>query len=126
MVCGGILTGVFVNNLGSHCKLFAKDGVIKGQYFTKPSRGKLIKDGFPITGSYTKVKDGVLITMNVIFIMEGKNEDGLEMLSHVTWNGKVYKNKNEFKLNWLNTSNQIKEKEWTSTLVGQDIFTKKK
>ena len=39
------LTGEFENNLGSHCILIAKDGKITGEYFTKPSRGKLIQPG---------------------------------------------------------------------------------
>ena len=38
------LTGEFENNLGSHCKLIAKDGKITGEYFTKPSRGKFNLD----------------------------------------------------------------------------------
>lgn len=119
------LTGKFENNLGSYCKLHAKNGFIKGTYYTKPSRGELIKPGFPITGVYTEVKDGALVTFNALFKMKGENEDGLEKFSIVTWNGKVYKNKNDFSLKWLNTLNQIDEKEWSSTIVGQDTFVKK-
>ena len=43
------LTGEFKNNFGSNCNLVAKDGKITGEYFTKPSRGKLIQPGFPVT-----------------------------------------------------------------------------
>lgn len=118
------LTGEFKNNLGSHCKLIAKDGVISGVYFTKPSRGELVQPGFPVTGVYSPVKDGVLVTMNVVFKMAEENEDGLENISHATWNGKIYSNKKDFKLNWLLNSNQIEKKEWFSSNVGQDIFTK--
>lgn len=118
------LTGEFKNNLGSHCKLIAKNGIISGEYFTKPSRGELVKPGFPVTGVYTPVKDGILITMNVVFKMTQENEDGLESISHATWNGKIYSNEKNFKLNWLLNSNQIKENEWFSANIGQDIFTK--
>lgn len=118
------LTGKFKNNLGSYCILKSSNGKITGEYFTKPSRGKLIKKGFPVYGLYTPVKDGALISINTVFEMEGENEDGLEKISHAIWVGKIYANKNTFKLNWLLTSNQIEDNEWSSTNVGQDIFTK--
>ena len=72
------LTGEFKNNLGSHCNLIAKDGKKSGEYFTKPSRGKLIQEGFPIIGVYTPVKDGALLTMIVTYKMEGEKSNGLE------------------------------------------------
>jgi len=68
------LTGEFKNNLGSHCKLSAKDGKISGEYFTKPSRGELIQPGFPVTGVYTPVKDGVLLSMIVTYKIKGENK----------------------------------------------------
>ena len=58
-------------------------------------------------GLYAPVKDGALISINTVFEMEGENEDGLEKISHAIWIGKIYANKNTFKLNWLLTSNQI-------------------
>ena len=118
------LTGKFENNLGSYCILKSSNGKITGEYFTKPSRGKLIKKGFPVYGLYTPVKDGALISINTVFEMEGENEDGLEKITHANMIGKIYANKNTFKLNWLITSNQIEDKEWSSTNVGQDIFAK--
>ena len=118
------LTGKFVNNLGSFCILKANNGLITGEYFTKPSHAKLVEKGFPVIGRYSAVKDGALISMNVVFEMEGENGDGLEMITHSVWNGKVYSSKNSFKLNWLLTQNQIENKEWTSTNIGQDVFTK--
>ncbi len=119
------LTGEFENNLGSHCKLIAKDGKITGEYFTKPSRGKLSQPGFPINGIYTPVKDGALLTMIVTYKIEGIKENGLERYSQATWNGKVYSSKNDFKMNWLLLSNESEENEWAATNFGQDHFTKK-
>ena len=83
------LTGEFVNNLGSHCKLIAKDGKLSGEYFTKPSRGKLIQPGFPIYGIYTPVKDGALISMIITYKMEGEKPNWIEKISQTTKNGKV-------------------------------------
>ena len=119
------LTGEFENNLGSHCKLIAKDGKITGEYFTKPSRGKLIQPGFPVNGIYTPVKDGALLTMIVTYKIEGVKENGLERYSQATWNGKVYSSKNDFKMNWLLLSNEDENNEWAATNLGQDHFTKK-
>ena len=119
------LTGEFENNLGSHCKLIAKDGKITGEYFTKPSRGKLIQPGFPIYGIYTPVKDGALLTMIVTYKIEGIKENGLEKYSQATWNGKVYSSKKDFKMNWLLLCNESEENEWAATNLGQDHFTKK-
>jgi hypothetical protein len=39
---GEFLTGKFPNNFGSYCNLITKDVNITGEYFIKPSRGKLI------------------------------------------------------------------------------------
>jgi len=120
------LTGEFKNNLGSHCNLIAKDGKISGEYFTKPSRGKLIQQGFPITGVYTPVKDGALLTMIVTYKMEGEKSNGLEKFSQVAWNGKVYSSKKDFKMNWILNVNEREEDEWSATNLGQDHFTKTK
>ena len=120
------LTGEFKNNLGSHCNLIAKDGKISGEYFTKPSRGKLIQPGFPITGVYTPVKDGALLTMIVTYKMEGEKSNGLEKFSQVAWNGKVYASKKDFKMNWILNVNEREEDEWSATNLGQDHFTKTK
>lgn len=49
--------------------------------------------------------------------MESESEDGLEKISHSNWIGKIYANKNTFKLNWLLTSNQVEDNEWSSTNV---------
>ena len=117
------LTGEFENNLESHCKLIAKDGKITGEYFTKPSRGKLIQPGFPINGIYTPVKDGALISMIVTFKMDGNND--LEKFSQVTLNGKVYSSRNNFKLDWLLNRNEKEENEWSAMNIGQDHFVKK-
>ena len=95
------LTGEFENNLGSHCKLNAKDGKITGEYFTKPSRGPLTQPGFPITGVYTPVKDGALLTMIVTYKIVGEKKNGLENYSQAAWNGKVYASKKDFNMNWL-------------------------
>ena len=119
------LTGEFENNLGSHCKLVAKEGKITGEYFTKPSRGKLIQPGFPVNGVYTPVKDGALLTMIVTYKIEGKKENGLEKYSQAAWNGKVYASKKDFKMNWLLLSNESEQDEWSATNLGQDHFTKK-
>ena len=118
------LTWEFKNNLGSHCKLIAKDGKISGEYFTKPSRGELIQKGFPVTGVYTPVKDGALLTMIVTYKIKGEKENGLERFSQATWNGKVYASKNDFKMNWLLVCNESEENEWFATNLGQDHFTK--
>jgi hypothetical protein len=118
------LTGEFENNLGSHCKLVAKDGKITGQYFTKLSRGKLVQEGFPVTGVYTPVKDGALLTMIVTYRIEGEKENGLERFSQCAWNGKVYSAKKEFKMNWLLISNESEDDEWSATNIGQDHFIK--
>ena len=118
------LTGEFENNLGSHCKLVAKEGKITGEYFTKPSRGKLIQPGFPVNGIYTPVKDGALLTMIVTYKIEGIKENGLERYSQATWNGKVYSSKKDFKMNWLLTKNAYYEDEWSATNIGQDQFVK--
>ena len=118
------LTGEFENNLGSHCKLVAKDGKITGEYFTKPSRGKLIQPGFPVNGIYTPVKDGALVSMIITFKMEGEKEKGLEKYSQVVNNGKVYAFKKKFKMNWLLMSNENEKNEWFATSVGQDHFKK--
>jgi len=93
------LTGEFENNLGSHCKLVAKDGKITGEYFNKPSRGKLVQPGFPVNGIYTSVKDGALLTMNITF-------------------------KKKFKMNWLLMNNENENNEWFVTSFGQDYFKK--
>ena len=119
------LTGEFENNLGSHCKLIAKDGKITGEYFTKPSRGKLIQPGFPINGVYTPVKDGALLTMIVTYKLEGVKENGLEKYSQAAWNGKVYAAKKDFKMNWLLVCNEDEKNEWAATNLGQDLFVKK-
>ena len=119
------LTGEFENNLGSHCKLIAKDGKITGEYFTKPSRGKLSQPGFPINGIYTPVKDGALLTMIVTYKIEGVKENGLERYSQATWNGKVYSSKKDFKMNWLLLCNENEENEWSAMNIGQDHFVKK-
>ena len=117
------LTGEFENNLGSYCKLIAKDGKITGEYFTKPSRGKLIQPGFPVNGIYTPVKDGALISMIVTFKMDGNND--IEKFSQVTLNGKVYSSRNNFKLDWLLNRNEKEENEWSAMNIGQDHFVKK-
>ena len=119
------LTGEFENNLGTHCKLIAKDGKITGEYFTKPSRGKLIQPGFPINGIYTPVKDGALLTMIVTYKMDGVKENGLEKYSQATWSGKVYATKKDFKMNWLLLCNEDEKNEWAATNLGQDHFVKK-
>ena len=118
------LTGEFKNNLGSHCILVAKDGKITGEYFTKPSRGTLIQPGFPVTGVYTPVKDGALLSMIVTYKIEGENKKGLERFSTAVWNGKVYASKKDFKLNWLLNVNEAEEDEWGATNIGQDHFNK--
>ena len=119
------LTREFENNLGSHCKLIAKDGKITGEYFTKPSRGKLSQPGFPINGIYTPVKDGALLTMIVTYKMDGVKENGLEKYSQATWSGKVYTTKKDFKMNWLLLCNEDEKNEWAATNLGQDHFVKK-
>ena len=116
------LTGKFLNNLGSYCILFAKDGKLTGEYYTKPSRGELIQPSFPIYGIYTPVKDGALVSMIVTFKMEG--ESNYENYSQVTINGKVYSAKNDFKMNWLLNRNEKEENEWSATNIGQDHFVK--
>ena len=118
------LTGEFENNLGSLCKLEAKDGKISGEYFTKPALGQLVRPGFPVTGVYTPVKDGALVTMTVVFQIIKENEDGLERFSHATWNGKVYSSKKDFKLNWILLCNEKEDNEWSSSIINQDHFTK--
>ena len=118
------LTGKFKNNLGSHCELNAKDGKITGKYFTKPSRGELIQPGFDVTGIYTPVKDGALLTMIVTYRMKGEKENGLEKLSQCCWNGKIYANEKTFKMNWLLLCNESKDNEWAATNMGQDYFEK--
>lgn len=118
------LTGEFENNLGSHCKLVAKDGKITGEYFTKPSRGKLIQPGFPVNGIYTSVKDGALLTMNITFKMEGEKEKGLEKFNQMVNNRKVYAFKKKFKMNWLLMNNENENNEWFVTSFGQDYFKK--
>lgn len=87
------LTGEFENNLGTHCKLEAKDGKITGKYFTKVAQGKLTQPGFEINGIYTPVKDDALISMIVVYKVEKEKEDSLEGYSHAIWNGKVYSKK---------------------------------
>ena len=67
--------------------MVAKDGKITGEYFTKPSRGKLIQPGFPVNGIYTPVKDGALLTMIVTYKIEGQKTNGLERYSQCAWNG---------------------------------------
>ena len=119
------LTGEFENNLGSHCKLIAKDGKITGEYFTKPSRGKLSQPGFPINGIYTPVKDGALLTMIATYKMAGVKEHGLEKYSQATWSGKVYTTKKDFKMNGLLLCNEDEKNEWAATNLGQDHFVKK-
>ena len=47
--------------------MVAKDGKITGEYFNKPSRGKLIQPGFPVNGIYTPVGDGALVSMIIMF-----------------------------------------------------------
>lgn len=118
------LNGEFENNLGSHCTLIAKDGKITGEYFTKPSRGKLIQPGFPITGVYTPVKDGALLTMIVTFKIEGEKANGLERYTQVATNRKVYASKKVFKMNWLLCLNESQIDEWSATNFGQDHFVK--
>ncbi len=118
------LTGKFKNNLGSHCELNAKNGIITGKYFTKPSRSELSQPGFDVTGIYTPVKDGALLTMIVTYKMKGENKNGLEKISQCCWNGKVYPNEKIFKMNWLLLSNEIKDNEWAATNIGQDHFEK--
>jgi len=118
------LNGKFTNNLGSHCTLIAKDGIITGTYYTKPSRGKLIQDGFPIHGTYNQVKDGALLSFIVTYKIEGTNNEGLERYSTACWNGKVYASRKLFKMNWLLVTNQNEENEWFGTNLGQDHFTK--
>ena len=119
------LTGTFTNNLGSTCTLVAKNGIISGDYSTKPSRGQLIAKSFPIHGTYTPVKDGALLTMIVTFKMEGEKAKGLEKFSVTAWNGKVYASKTSFKMNWLLLANEDADNEWAATNIGQDTFTKK-
>ena len=97
------LTGEFENNLGSHCKLIAKDGKITGEYF----------------------KDGALLTMIVTYKLEGVKENGLEKYSQAAWNGKVYAAKKDFKMNWLLVCNEDEKNEWAATNLGQDHFVKK-
>jgi len=120
------LTGKFVNNLGSKCNLIAKHGKLTGSYSSKPSRGTLVEKSFPISGVYTPVEDGVLLSFIVTFEMEGKNQQGLKKVSTATWNGKIFSNQKSFKMNWLLVSNQNDENEWYATNVGQDQFTKVK
>lgn len=120
------LTGEFVNNLGSHCKLVAKDGKLSGEYFTKPSRGKLVQPGFPIYGIYTPVKDGALVSMIITYKMEGEKPNGLEKFSQTTKNGKVYASRNDFDLKWLLNCNESEENEWAAFNVGVDHFQKLK
>ncbi len=119
------LTGEFENNLGSHCKLTAKDGKITGEYFTKPSREPLTQPGFPVNGIYTPVKDGALLTMIVTYKMVGEKPNGLEKFSQAAWNGKVYSSKKDFKMNWLLLCNESEQNEWAATNIGQDHFVKK-
>ena len=69
-------------------------------------------------------KDGVLLSFIVTYKMEGSNNEGLEKFSTAAWNGKIYSNKNSFKMNWLLVSNQTEENEWFATNLGQDHFTK--
>jgi hypothetical protein len=45
---------------------------LTGEYFTKPSRGKLIQPGFPITGIYTPVKDVALESMIITYKIKEK------------------------------------------------------
>ena len=118
------LTGEFKNNLGSYCKLVAKDGKLTGEYFTKPARGKLIQPGFPITGIYTPVKDGALISMIITYKMEGEKPNGQEKISQTCKNGKVYSSKNKFALHWLLNCNESEENEWSAFNVGVDYFVK--
>ena len=118
------LNGTFTNNLGSTCTLVAKEGTITGEYSTKPLRGTLVSKTFPIHGTYTAVKDGALLTFIVTFKMTGERKNGLENISVTTWNGKVYADKNTFKMNWLLVANESADSEWAATNLGQDTFTK--
>lgn len=118
------LNGKFTNNLGSHCILTAKDGFLTGTYYTKPSKEKLEQEGFPIHGTYTPVKDGVLLCFNVTFKIVGTNDQDLERYSICSWNGKVYAKNDIFKMNWLLVSNQNADNEWYATNLGQDHFRK--
>jgi len=118
------LTGKFTNNLGSHCNLTAKDGIITGEYFTQVYKGKLNKPSFPVTGVYTPVKDGALVSLIVTYKLEGEKSNGLENFSQCTWNGKVYSSKKDFKLNWILLCNEKEDNEWSSSIINQDHFTK--
>ena len=58
--------------------------------------------------------------------MEGENPNGLEKYTQVTWNGKVYDSRKDFKMNWLLNANVSEEDEWSATNLGQDHFIKLK
>ena len=104
----------------------AKDGKLSGEYFTKPSRGKLVQPGFPIYGIYTPVKDCALVSMIITYKMEGEKPNGLEKFSQTTKNGKVYASRNDFDLKWLLNCNESEENKWAAFSVGVDHFQKLK
>ena len=47
--------------------IFFASWIVNGKYFTKSSRGELIQSRFPITGVFSPVKDGALVTVNAVF-----------------------------------------------------------
>ena len=67
-----------------------------------------------VHGIVHEVEDGFIFNFNVCFKKHN---------SMTSWSGKVfYADQDSFTMKWLMVSNDTKEKEWSSTRIGQDTF----
>ena len=111
------LEGVWYNELNSHMNLeVADDGSITGTYYTKVGDAKI---EYPLSGRYDTGDKGRTLGWTVAWNGVG---------STTTWSGQYLvdscTNKAEILTTWLLTVQTSEEKEWESTNVGQDNFSR--
>lgn len=114
------ISGTWYNELKSTMVLDAVlDGGFTGSYTTAVSSDGCAKGSYRLVGR----TDGQAVAFVVCWV---NDESNCEAVS--AWSGQAQTIDGEEKIIalWLMTSETSPDKDWTSTRVGQDVFTKKK
>jgi hypothetical protein len=121
------LDGIWYNELNSRMELTVKEGLVQGTYETAVSGKGCAKGKFQLAGRADTARDGVL---NVGFVVSWENDQS-NCESVTAWSGEYRTTRiggedvEILKTTWLLTLETNETDDWKSTLVGQDVFTRR-
>ena len=115
------LQGKWYNELGSKMVLKVAKGVISGTYISAVGPDGVRGVPFPLAGQLdTSVKAGAAQPPAAIGFVVIWSKFG----SVTTWSGQVLENGSTILTTWLLTDAACAGKDWQSTEIGQDVFTR--